>query len=1139
MVASGAIATVGSRISSEADTGAANKTVAAAKQCQLPTWSVPPELVEVWALAKLRWERLPLEEPSAGATRPIGLLFGGGSGGSGSAARHLAASLWKSGHNTKSWERRLWRTTVAMFSGRAPPAGWHAMAVGLLDGASAICAARLPATANGDATRMRPLLPLVSGALRRCAALLSASSDEQWIAVDGAFALLPSHQSAAQPELNVQKQDAAFVAHLEAALVLSVISMQRAAQQGRCAIVRQAALRVVALALRAAELLPSAAVSRRNSHGGGRRRSSGGRGCGFSTRGGRGRDCRRRLSAGGGDKAATASSGAPAMRGFSNLSSRGERQARRRSKAEEPAVTAAASAPFRAELEKGEEEKCSREETKDEDASRHMKGVKDSLLKASVKMEEYPEEMEAMVSALLAAAVPLCSGVSALFMHELQSRHSATGQAADGADAIVAALLLVDPLLAKPSQATPFQTGKCGSTIGLYDGTWSARLPYDLAVAWLQVDMEAHTVQLSRLVDEPVAGMTIASADVHHTNGATPRSCASSRPRRLVTWRFPVAPGVLDDLDIQLQSVEEEHRDSVTRWQEAPPEVQQSARGKQAFWEDCHKFDARLGDQCLRLQESVLQHWHFLLRSWPRDAAAASALGAAFKHWLTTAASLSLLSETHRWLLGLLYQSVDELATTQAVTVLAVILRCRCDARLRSLAASMQRHRRSSRKAQQSQDGLAQTAMAPLLLFVDSTVAQWPLEACPNLARQPIVRGVAPNIALLSLSTLLVTRCPEKLGGYYVIDPSGDTNTGHGVMGLLSDQTAVGHAPRASAVQESSASIQKTDCHLDSGQSLPGWAGHFGRPGPSSADASKMVRTPGVFLFMGHGECARRILQVDKLERVVSLTNVASRRTARNSCVSALSSPRLQSIVALMGCSSAKLLRPLAVMETAPRSGRPLPFSELPAVGPLATSAVTVVADLGAANDGQVDTAATSRDLVAGNTAVVENPELPFASAMSGSKVATAPAGQQLLRSVLTRRQSPAQRPNAPQQHMLEPQAASRGASPPSLPGPQRSEEFEAFGLPLSLMLAGAPAVVGNLWDILSGDLDVLTFAVLWSWAKIPSKGNGTFAAGGASEATRDGCRTLLEALLQARQGSHCRLPYLTGASLVCYGVPV
>ena len=71
-------------------------------------------------------------------------------------------------------------------------------------------------------------------------------------------------------------------------------------------------------------------------------------------------------------------------------------------------------------------------------------------------------------------------------------------------------------------------------------------------------------------------------------------------------------------------------------------------------------------------------------------------------------------------------------------------------------------------------------------------------------------------------------------------------------------------------------------------------------------------------------------------------------------------------------------------------------------------------------------------------------------------------------------------------------------------------------GIALSYLHARCPALIGNLWDVTDGEIDRLCDALL-------------------SECIKGGC--LLAAVARAREA--CRLPYLTGAAAVCYGVPL
>ena len=71
-------------------------------------------------------------------------------------------------------------------------------------------------------------------------------------------------------------------------------------------------------------------------------------------------------------------------------------------------------------------------------------------------------------------------------------------------------------------------------------------------------------------------------------------------------------------------------------------------------------------------------------------------------------------------------------------------------------------------------------------------------------------------------------------------------------------------------------------------------------------------------------------------------------------------------------------------------------------------------------------------------------------------------------------------------------------------------------GTPLHYLHARCPALVANLWDVTDGEIDRFSKALL----------DGLGAGGG-----------LLTALTTARAA--CKLPFLTGAAPVCYGVPL
>lgn len=87
--------------------------------------------------------------------------------------------------------------------------------------------------------------------------------------------------------------------------------------------------------------------------------------------------------------------------------------------------------------------------------------------------------------------------------------------------------------------------------------------------------------------------------------------------------------------------------------------------------------------------------------------------------------------------------------------------------------------------------------------------------------------------------------------------------------------------------------------------------------------------------------------------------------------------------------------------------------------------------------------------------------------------------------------------------------------------------EFERSGTPNNYMLAGCPALVGNLWDATDKELDGISENVMKLFGLITDQAN---------EVPRKGM-SLAKAVAQSRDV--CKLPYLTGAACVVYGIPV
>ena len=115
--------------------------------------------------------------------------------------------------------------------------------------------------------------------------------------------------------------------------------------------------------------------------------------------------------------------------------------------------------------------------------------------------------------------------------------------------------------------------------------------------------------------------------------------------------------------------------------------------------------------------------------------------------------------------------------------------------------------------------------------------------------------------------------------------------------------------------------------------------------------------------------------------------------------------------------------------------------------------------------------------------------------------------------------------------------------------------EFESYGVPMTYLYAGAPAVVGTLWDVTDKDIDRFTMMTLQSWGLFAEPRNerrGPLAKGlmDKSRFTR-GMRmaetvsydlksrnmALDEAVGHGRDA--CVLRYLNGAAPVVYGTPV
>ncbi|KAG9247297.1 peptidase family C50-domain-containing protein [Calycina marina] len=110
--------------------------------------------------------------------------------------------------------------------------------------------------------------------------------------------------------------------------------------------------------------------------------------------------------------------------------------------------------------------------------------------------------------------------------------------------------------------------------------------------------------------------------------------------------------------------------------------------------------------------------------------------------------------------------------------------------------------------------------------------------------------------------------------------------------------------------------------------------------------------------------------------------------------------------------------------------------------------------------------------------------------------------------------------------------------------------EFESFGTPTQYLQAGAPALVGLLWDVTDKDVDRFAERMFEAW-DLYGKSVGTSKGGrakskkganGSQSESDDGRESenktsLVEALARGRGA--CKFRYLTAASVVVYGVPV
>eukprot|EP00928_Gymnodinium_smaydae_P038253 TRINITY_DN26420_c0_g4_i1.p1 TRINITY_DN26420_c0_g4~~TRINITY_DN26420_c0_g4_i1.p1 ORF type:complete len:2641 (-),score=461.58 TRINITY_DN26420_c0_g4_i1:29-7468(-) len=688
---------------------------------------------------------------------------------------------------------------------------------------------------------------------------------------------------------------------------------------------------------------------------------------------------------------------------------------------------------------------------------------------------EAARSLEAHADAILAAAVPLSSGHAAFYLYELRAQ--ARGPRAE------------------KTEMSPKE---------LSDGDWLARLPADLAVAWLQIDMDAKCVQISRLL--PHRGLSTGGVENSRASDADGRvnpgpgedNALRRSRRRFVSQRAALDVETcrgLTGLASELRSIEAARRVAEVRWSEARRQASRSdaagdaaatAARRAAFWSEAQALDRRLAALTRRVQTEVLGDWWFLLSTGPRDEAERRALASSFSVWLKDEdISDKFLCGRRYELLLLLYIAVKEttsdieVAGSLRAAIAADVTRCRavcpsagaaddtCDRLAKSLLASRRRFFAAPQPLRTA-DGVASACGArqlePLLLFADASSAWLPLEACPCLTGEPVARGVAPNVALAALSlekcaqAPLAATAPCGMSGYYVVDPYGDANTGGHVLSLLrgpdaKDSNGTRAGARGGVVSGSGGAWT--------------WSGRVGRPGPSHADVQRALATKDLFLYMGHGEHAHRFFKPDRLERGAFFA--ASQALP----VSTASEP-----TSARAAAAATAMAALPDAETALMGGA----AAMPPDG-------------------------------------------------GGRRVSTpVPMPQpQPLRSVVALLGCSSARLRPPLS--LRPPSGCGGKHSDLVAlSPSQAEECEPMAPPIRLLLGGCPAVFGALWDVFAGDLD--RFADQFLRRALASSD----ARGG-----RSGDLGLLGALMAARARGRdvCMLPHLTGAALVCYGIPV
>jgi len=505
--------------------------------------------------------------------------------------------------------------------------------------------------------------------------------------------------------------------------------------------------------------------------------------------------------------------------------------------------------------------------------------------------------------------VPLCSNVTLLFLQELRAMQRSIESFSEEE--------MTRYLLGCPHKLT--QEGSRPGSISvreLCNGNWMSRLPSTASAAWLHVDHQLRTLHISRSVD---------AGSLQH--GAVVSQC------------IELAPNFIEGLVGELANIHRRNGEKVREISQKSEVEKKSQATKQEFWNSRKDFEAQLAGFTKKVQDELLGAWRCLLAPWPQKEARETVL-AALTVWLDGEAT-SLASgefilprcavagqskcqcsspgdepcscQSRLWLLTLLFMESESMDVTQIAQVLSAavlfpgqsvrrgsVLR---GSRLQRLASSLKRHRQGMKLAAGVND-------TPLLLFVDSVTAQLPIEACPSLMKRDIVRGMSPNMTV----SASIEKRSTPASGFFVIDPAEDC-TGMADMKILLKNLS-----------------SKQQEH---------WQGRSSKPMPEAREILDNLRKKDVFVYLGHGECARRLLRHEQLQLggpgaaaattpwTVSASLAECRNDKEKNRRNGSQARGLRSALMLMGCSSVKM----------ERTAGQVVFSDFEAIG-LASSAL-------------------------------------------------------------------------------------------------------------------------------------------------------------------------------------------------------